>query len=40
MAVVEDLVVADTSEVGAGLDSADAVDVPTGEHIDYPEQWC
>ena len=38
--MVEDLVMVDTSEVGAEPDSADAVDVPVGERIDYPEQWC
>ena len=38
--MAEDSVVADTAEVDAEPDSADAVDVPVGEHIDYPEQWC
>ena len=38
--MVEDSVMVDTSEVDAELDSADAVDVPVGERIDYPEQWC
>ena len=40
VAVVEDLVVADTAEVDVKPNSADIVDVPVGEHIDYPEQWC